>query len=127
MIIHLSIWRMKMTKWKVKNDEKKEYKVTFGETDYNIPTFGYKSSLFIVFVSTLIVIFVPLMFEIIFNGVKWPGLIVSSIMIGFVFSYAQFFIQSKKGFSKSFWIVGFVLSILVFIILFIAFYGNIIL
>lgn len=116
-----------MTKWQVKNDEKKEYKVTFGETDYNIPTFGYKSSFFIILVSTLIVIFVPSMAEVIFKGIKWPGLILSSLMIGFVFSYAQFFIQSKKGFSRGFWIVGFTLSALIFIIMFIAFYGNTIL
>lgn len=107
--------------------KKKEYKITFGDTDYNIPSFGYRSSAFIILTSTLIIFLIPSWFEILFKGIKWPGLIVSSLMIGFVFGYGQFFLQSKKGFCRPFWIVSIILSIFVFVILFIASYTKTIL
>lgn len=115
-----------MTQWKTKNEEQKEYKTSFGSTDYNIPTIGYKSAFFICGLSILVVVFVPSMFAQIFNGVQWPGILVSSLLIGFIISYAQHFMQSKKGLCKSFWIVTGLFSLFAFAVLFIAFYGNIV-
>ncbi|WP_068268523.1 hypothetical protein [Caviibacter abscessus] len=91
-----------MYKWKTKNEEKKEYKVTFGETDYNIPTFGYKSFIFIIIVLTLVVFIVQPYLEYLFGGIKWKALIISSILSSFAFTYSQFFIQSKKDLQNLF-------------------------
>lgn len=114
-----------MTKWKNKNVEEKEYKTSFGSTDYNIPTIGYKSAFFISGLTILILIFVPMSFEIIFNGIQWPGLLVSGLLIGFVISYAQHFIQSNKGVCPSFWAVGGLFSVFAIFVLFITFYAKI--
>lgn len=45
-----------MQRWKVKEEEKKEYKTAMGKTDYNIPMFGYRSSLIICLVSVLVIL-----------------------------------------------------------------------
>lgn len=114
-----------MTRWKTKNEEEKEYKASFGSTDYNIPTIGYKGAFFITGLTILILIFVPAGFEMIFKGIQWPGLLVSSVLIGFVISYAQHFIQSNKGICRSFWIVFGLFSLFAMFVLFIAFYAKI--
>lgn len=91
-----------MTQWKTKNEEQKEYKTSFGSTDYNIPTIGYKSAFFICGLSILVVVFVPSMFAQIFNGVQWPGILVSSLLIGFIISYAQHLCNLKRDYVSHF-------------------------
>lgn len=101
-----------MTMWKSKQGEKKEYRVTFGDTDFSIPTFGYKSSFFIIISLTLIVFLVPMIFE---NHLL--SLIVGAMLSSLTFVYSQFFIQSKKGLTKGFWITFVALFLLIFMLL----------
>ncbi len=96
-------------KWTVKNTEQnKKYKTSLGITDYDIPMFGYKS-ITLIFVSIILSMFLIPAF-------KWPFIIVGSLIAGFTISYSQYFINSKIGITKSFWLVGLIWSILIGII-----------
>ena len=87
-----------------------QYKSIMGETDYDIPTFGYKSS-FIIVASIIITLFiVPFICDLLMIDYRLPTVIIGGLVSGFSAAYAQFFVQSSKGFCKSFWIVGSLLS-----------------
>lgn len=87
-----------------------QYKSVMGETDYDIPTFGYKSS-FIIVASIIITLFiVPFICDLLMIDYRLPTVIIGGLVSGFSAGYAQFFVQSSKGFCKSFWIVGSLLS-----------------
>ncbi len=97
-------------KWESKNLEKKEYKKGIGDTDYNIPIISYKSALFISFFILMIVLFVGPLISI-FTDNKLIMVVVESVMIGFVVAYAQYYIQSNKGNTLSFYLVWLAFSI----------------
>lgn len=102
----------KSVKWQNKaKTENHQYKSVMGETDYDIPTFGYKSS-FIVILSIILSLFiVPFGCDALGVDYRLPTVIIGGLVSGFSAVYAQFFIQSKKGICKSFWVVGSLLSV----------------
>ena len=102
----------KSVKWQNKaKTENHQYKSVMGETDYDIPTFGYKSS-FIVILSIIFSLFiVPFCCDALGVDYRLPTVIIGGLVSGFSAVYAQFFIQSKKGICKSFWVVGSLLSV----------------
>lgn len=104
-------------KWTVKNTEQnKKYKTSLGITDYDIPMFGYKS-ITLIFVSIILSMFlIPAFCNLIQIDFKWPFIIVGSLIAGFIISYSQYFINSKIGITKSFWLIGLIWSILIGII-----------
>ncbi|MDY6063221.1 MAG: hypothetical protein SPI53_05490 [Erysipelotrichaceae bacterium] len=110
-------------RWQTKNEEKKEFKASFGSTDYNIPTITYKGAFIIAIGSFLVMLVVMPILDALFK-VKYPGIIVSSMMIAWIISYVQHFISSKKGFGKSFWTVFTIFTLVVGVILFLTIYGN---
>ena len=98
--------------WNTKNKGKDhQYKQVMGETDYDIPTFGYKSS-FVILISIVLSMFiVPFGCDLLGIDYRLPTVIIGGLASGFSAAYAQFFIQSKKGITRSFWIVGSLLSL----------------
>ncbi|MDO4774307.1 MAG: hypothetical protein Q4A10_00745 [Aerococcaceae bacterium] len=103
-----------MRRWISKQEEKKDYHTSFGQTDYNIPLIGYRGALFICLFTVFVVWIVPYLFS--SFGASFVH-IVSSILIGFGISFSQHFIHSRKKWCRSFWIVWALFSIVSFIVL----------
>lgn len=107
-----------MRKYVVKDAKNKKYKNVFGVTDYDIPMFGFKSALFICFM-TLMALFISV------NVCSWLHissflpLVTTGIVSGYSVAFAQFFIESKKKLCKEFYIVGTLMSCMAFFIIFI--------
>lgn len=112
--------------WKVKNvDKNKEYKTILGHTDYDIPMFGYRSAFFImtsILISVILVILICRFFNV---DNRIYIVIFSSITCGFSFSFSQFFIETKRGFCKKFYILSIILSILSAFLMYIIIFGGI--
>lgn len=107
----------KFRKWTVKNtDQKKQYKTAMGTTDYDIPMFGYKSVLFIIATMVISMFVIPAICDLIHIDFKWPFVIIGGLIAGFSVSFSQYFVNSKKGFTKAFWWVGGIWSIVIGII-----------
>lgn len=116
-----------MKKPKVSESEKKEYTTTNRPTDYNIPKFGYRSSFCMLFVFLAVVFFVPWVMKQIFSDYRLPTVIVSALLAGYSVSFLQYFFEKKQGFCKGFVIVGLSLSIVMGIILFLFYFGKVML
>lgn len=73
------------------------------KTDYNIPTFGFKSALIIVAGGALGTVVAPYLLSII--GIsKSLGVVMGNALItSFAIAYTRFFVESKIGFCKKFW------------------------
>ena len=73
------------------------------KTDYNIPKFSLKSSLTIIggaFVSTVVFPYLLSLIGIRFN----IGVVIgNTFILGLILAYTRFFIETKQGFCKSFW------------------------
>lgn len=107
-----------------KRGRKKEYKTAMGKTDYNIPMFGYRSSLIICLVSVLVILFVPEASRMIFK-VQWPGCLISGVMIGYTIAFTQYFVERKLGFCKGFALIGAALSLFISLLLILVYYAGI--
>lgn len=73
------------------------------KTDYNIPTFGVKSSLALILAGALSTVFIPLLFSLIGIDKRISIVIGNTVILGFALAYTRFFIESKRGFCKQFW------------------------
>lgn len=114
--------------WKTNNNNKNhEFRGVLGQTDYDIPTFGYKSS-FIIMLSVLLTLFiVPMICDSIGIDNRIPTVILGGLASGYSAVYTQFFVERKKGFTKSFWIVGGLISLFCAGIIFVLVYTGIVL
>lgn len=101
-----------------KNSKNKSNINGVNKPSYSIPVFGYKSSFFILLGFIVILFTVPSLFRAIWPSGYILGMIISAVLMGFIVCYAQFFIQSKKGFTRNFVIVWFCLSVLFLVMLF---------
>lgn len=116
----------KLRTWEVKNAKKtKKYKTSLGTTDYDIPMFGYRSSLFILIITFTVLLGIPMICKALSIDFKLPTVLLGSIISGFAVSFSQFFIERRKGLCKQFWVVGISLSIFVGILISIALYTGI--
>lgn len=118
----------KVVKWENKNKKgNHEYHSVMGQTDYDIPVFGYKSS-FIILISIVLTLFIiPMICDAIHIDYRMPTVILGGLASGFSAVYTQFFIERKKGFTKSFWVVGTLLSLFCGMIIFVLVYTGIVL
>lgn len=109
-----------MNQWKTKG-KKKENKNVFGTTDYDIPMFSYKSA-FVIILSSVIFILVGNMIG---NAVHDNTTILQSIIGGLGcgggLAFSRFFVDTKRGPVKKFW-VTFVITTLIFAIFLFVFY-----
>ena len=109
---------VKTAKWDTKKVKKTNQTNFLGDTDYDIPRFGYKSS-FIILITTLLSLFiVPFACELLMIDYRMPTVIIGGTAAGFSTAYTQFFIERDQKINKSFWIVGTLLSLFSAILIF---------
>lgn len=112
-------------KYQVKNqNKKKQYKTSLGTTDYDIPMFGYKSSLFMLLFVFGSLIFIPSVCGLLHIPYKMPTVLLGGLCSGFAASYAQFYMENKSNDKKSFLTVGSLLSLMSSFVIFIILYAN---
>ena len=73
-------------------------------TDYDIPTFGFKSALIILFGAIIGTIIFPGLLGMLGVSSNFSIMIGNTFITSFVLTYVRYFIESKKGFCKGFWI-----------------------
>lgn len=73
------------------------------KTDYNIPIFGYKSALFIIIGAVIGTIILPMFLSIFGVSNNFSVLIGNTFITSFAIAFSRFFIETKKGYCKSFW------------------------
>ena len=89
-----------------------DFKVLEGKrTDYDIPMFGFKSA-FIILISAVIgSIVVPMFLNSLGMDGKLANVIGNLIFPGLGIAYARYFVESKKGFCKGFYLTYFLFSL----------------
>lgn len=108
-----------MRKYVVKDAKNKKYKNVFGVTDYDIPMFGFKSAIFICLMTLLTLLICENVCALLHISSFLPNAIITGIVSGYSVAFAQFFIESQKKLCKEFYIVGALMSCMVFFIIFI--------
>jgi hypothetical protein len=92
---------MTAQQWQTKKKtDKNQYHTSMGTTDYDIPMFGLRSAFLIaaVMMGTLMLM----------SALKAPRIVtagVTGILSGLSVAYAQYFLETKQGITKKFWIV----------------------
>lgn len=74
------------------------------KTDYDIPKFSLKSSLIILLGAIGATVIFPYVLSLIGLDNRIGVVIGNTFLLGFVLSYVRFFIETKRGFCKKFWI-----------------------
>lgn len=89
-----------------------DFKVLEGKrTDYDIPMFGFKSA-FIILISAIIgSILVPMFLSNLGMDVKLANIIGNLIFPGLGIAYTRYFIESKKGLCKGFYLTYLLFSL----------------
>ncbi len=73
-------------------------------TDYDIPTFSFKSALLIIVGGIVGTILVPILFSMFGVSFNLSVVLGNTFITSFTIAYSRYFIESKKGFCKGFWI-----------------------
>lgn len=73
-------------------------------TDYDIPTFGYKSALVILFGAIGGSIIFPWFLSLFGVSSNFSIMIGNTFITSFAIAYSRYFIESKKGKCKGFWL-----------------------
>lgn len=73
------------------------------KTDYDIPTFSFKSSLIILLGGICGTLVVPYILSLIGVSYNLGVVIGNGLITGYAIAYARSFIESEKGYGKSFW------------------------
>lgn len=73
-------------------------------TDYDIPTFGYRSALVLLLGGVVGTIIFPLFLSIFGVNTNFGVLIGNTFITSFSIAYSRYFIETKKGYCKSFWL-----------------------
>lgn len=73
-------------------------------TDYDIPTFGYKSALVLLLGGVVGTIIFPMFLSIFGVNTNFGVLIGNTFITSFSIAYSRYFIETKKGYCKSFWL-----------------------
>ena len=74
------------------------------KTDYNIPTFGYKSALVILLGAVIATIIIPSILSVLGISNSFSILIGNTFITSLAIAYSRFFIETKRGYCKAFWI-----------------------
>lgn len=81
------------------------------KTDYDIPTFGFKSALVILAGAIVGTIIFPIILSLFGVSQNLGILIGNTIITSFTIAYSRFFIESNKGFCRNFWINYFLFAL----------------
>ncbi|MCR1950594.1 MULTISPECIES: hypothetical protein [unclassified Clostridium] len=73
------------------------------KTDYDIPTFGFKSAFFILLGAVTGTIICPMILGIFGVSMNFGILVGNTFITSFAVNYSRFFIESKRGYCKAFW------------------------
>lgn len=73
------------------------------KTDYNIPTFGYKSALVILLGAITGTIILPMLLSALGISTNFSILLGNTFVTSFAITYSRYFIETKKGYCKGFW------------------------
>lgn len=103
----------------------KTYKTKMGTTDYDIPMFSFKSAAFIFIVIFMIMNFIPPATSYIMKDPRMANILICSPLSGWSIGFAQYFINSKKGYGKGFMITSAFFTLLSILILFLIYYGGV--
>jgi len=73
-------------------------------TDYDIPTFGFKSALLIITGAIAGTMILPLVLSIFGISLNLSIVLGNTFITSLAIAYSRFFIETKRGFCKAFWI-----------------------
>lgn len=109
----------KNLKWETKNENQpKKYGTRFTKTDYDIPSFSYKSAFLMVGIFIIVLMIIPAAIASMGVAYKWPLVIVGGIVCGYSVAYLQFIREKKGTIDKNFWIIGALLSLFIGILIY---------
>ena len=74
------------------------------KTDYDIPTFGFKSALVIILGAIIATIVLPIFLGIFGVSLNLSIVLGNTFITSLAIAYSRFFIESKRGYCKAFWI-----------------------
>ena len=86
------------------------------KTDYDIPTFGFKSAILIVIAAVVSTILIPFLLQYVGINFEMAAIVANTIITSFSVAYSRYFIESKKGFCKSFWYTYLIFAVSFFVI-----------
>lgn len=79
----------------------------------NIPGFGYKGSIFMLGMLIAIWLGVPYLVQLLQLNLQWGTILIGGVLSGFTIGFTQFFIETKKGMTRSFWIISLLWSLFI--------------
>lgn len=74
------------------------------KTDYDIPTFSFKSAMIILMGALIGTIVVPYLLSLVGVAYNLGGVIGITLVTGYAIAYTRYFVESKKGYCKNFWL-----------------------
>ncbi|PRR81791.1 hypothetical protein [Clostridium vincentii] len=77
--------------------------MAMGKTDYDIPTFSFKSAFVLVAAGALATFIVPFLLSLVGIDRDISIVLGSGIILGGALAYSRFFIETKRGKCKKFW------------------------
>lgn len=94
------------------------------KTDYDIPTFGFKSAILIIIAAFISTVILPVVLQFINLPVNLVAVIANTFITSYAVAYSRYFIESKKGYCKGFWITYIIFAVSCFVIGFFWLYLN---
>ncbi|WP_124059535.1 hypothetical protein [Vaginisenegalia massiliensis] len=83
----------------------KQNEPPYMKTDYDIPKFGYKAALVMLSGIMLVWLGLPSLLKWLGIDYYWGMILIGGFLCGFIVAFTQYFIQTKQGFSRRFWLV----------------------
>lgn len=74
------------------------------KTDYNIPTFGFKSALLIIVGGIVGTMILPMLLSVFGISLNLSIVLGNTFITSLAIAYSRFFIETKRGYCKAFWI-----------------------
>lgn len=73
------------------------------KTDYDIPTFGFKSALLIVGAAVVSTLIIPMILQFVGLSFEVVAIIANTLITSYAVTYSRYFIENKNGYCKRFW------------------------
>ncbi|WP_195986872.1 hypothetical protein [Clostridium sp. D53t1_180928_C8] len=81
------------------------------KTDYDIPTFGFKSALLIVGAAVIATLIIPMILQFVGLSFEVTAIIANTLITSYAVAYSRYFIESKIGYCKKFWYTYLIFSV----------------
>lgn len=86
------------------------------KTDYDIPTFGFKSALLIVGAAVISTLIIPMVLQFVGLSFEVVAIVANTLITSYAVAYSRYFIESKRGYCKKFWYTYLIFAVSFFII-----------